>query len=129
MLATVETDFRRFPGLVRRYCRCDFVRRCTCGCCIAWPISRARATSARSASNRSSTPSTRRSGRACGSRSPAPTRAARRNDEPETFRPVNRLGLLALQILVGLAGLVSFMVTAAWLRSREVEEILQRLGG
>lgn len=31
MLATVETDFRRFPGLVRRYCRCDFVRRCTCG--------------------------------------------------------------------------------------------------
>ena len=39
------------------------------------------------------------------------------------------MGPLALLDLVGLAGFVSFMVTAAWLRSREVEEILQRLGG
>jgi putative peptidoglycan lipid II flippase len=38
-------------------------------------------------------------------------------------------GALVLTVVVGLAGLVSFMVTAAWLRSREVEEILQRLGG
>jgi putative peptidoglycan lipid II flippase len=39
------------------------------------------------------------------------------------------LGAVLLTTVVGLAGLVSFVVTAAWLRSREVEEILDRLGG
>ena len=38
-------------------------------------------------------------------------------------------GALVLTVVVGLAGLLAFLVTAAWLRSREVEEILQRLGG
>ena len=38
-------------------------------------------------------------------------------------------GALVLTVVVGFAGLISFLVTAAWLRSREVEEILQRLGG
>ena len=38
-------------------------------------------------------------------------------------------GALVLTVGVGSVGLVSFLVTAAWLRSHEVEEILQRLGG